>query len=269
VIDPLILVRGLHIAATALAAGTAMFLYLVAEPAFRDNRNALVVEAAAFHRQSRWIILGGLFVSIGSGVVWLLLLAADIYDVSIVEISLHGGAWSVLTETRFGLTWMVRLVLAMVLGGLMLWQTARFIQLVAAAALIGTLAFVGHAGAMPGPNGQALLAADILHLVAASGWVGALPALAVLLDRGRRRKSDAWGSVSTSAVRRFSTIGIVCVGTLLATGVVSSWNLLAGPRLWTIAVSEDRAFRLNGWRRGDQPAASHPSTAASGRNVGA
>ena len=46
------------------------------------------------------------------------------------------------------------------------------------------------------------------------------------VDAGTRR---AWlGTIS--ATRRFSVVGIVSVATLLASGLVNSWNLLSGPR---------------------------------------
>ena len=38
------------------------------------------------------------------------------------------------------------------------------------------------------------------------------------------------GHFAVAATRRFSTVGVVCVGALLASGIVNSWNLLGGPR---------------------------------------
>lgn len=86
--------RSIHIAATALAAGTVCFALLVIGPA-----------SGVFTLARRWnvVIWIALGVAILSGVGWLLLLAADIYGAPIVEVCLHGGAWSALTDTRFGL----------------------------------------------------------------------------------------------------------------------------------------------------------------------
>ena len=191
-IDPLILVRSAHFAATALAAGTVLCLVLVAEPAFLPS-DEFAVEGAAFRRHAHWLIWLALATAIGSGLGWLVLLAADIYRAPIFEVCLHGGVWSVLSETRFGLVWVIRLALAVVLGMLILWPAARLLQLAAAAGLIGTLALISHAGATPGAAGRAHLAADVLHLIAAGGWVGALPALALLLDRARLCKKRRLG----------------------------------------------------------------------------
>jgi len=216
VIEPLVLARAVHFAATALAAGTAAYLVLVAEPVLRlDN-----VAAAKFRRSARWLVWSGLAIAIVSGVMWLIWLASDIFGASLINVCAHGGVWSVLEQTRFGLVWMVRLGLALLLGAAVLAPAAGWLQLAAGAGLIGSLALVGHAGATPGAHVE--LASDVLHLVAAAIWIGALPALVICLRQGRGTAADA--------ARRFSFLGIAGVGTLLATGIINSWNLLSGPR---------------------------------------
>ncbi len=99
-IDPLVLVRAVHFAATALAAGTAFFLVLVAEPGFRAA--GAEHDWNEYRRAARWLAWAGLALAIGSGAIWLIWLASDIYGASLVNVCLHGGAWSVLKETRFG-----------------------------------------------------------------------------------------------------------------------------------------------------------------------
>jgi putative copper resistance protein D len=217
-IDPLILVRAVHFSATALAAGTVSFRVLAAGPGLSGGGNA-------FDRASRWLVWGGLLAAAASGAIWLVWLASDIYGASLVNVCLHGGAWSVLNGTRFGDVAIARLALALVLAGLLSFPATRWLQLTIAAALVGSLAFIGHAGASPDGTGRLHLASDIAHLLAAAAWVGGLPALALLLQQKRREP----GYVS-AAVHRFSIIGIVSVGTLIASGIINSWNLLAGPR---------------------------------------
>jgi putative copper resistance protein D len=112
-----------------------------------------------------------------------------------------------------------------VLAGLLSFLATRWLQLAIAAALIGSLALIGHAGATPDAAGRVHLASDTAHLLAAGAWVDALPALALLLHQTRGETANAG-----AAVHRFSTIGIASVGTLVATGFINSWNLLAGPR---------------------------------------
>ncbi|HZL40235.1 MAG TPA: copper homeostasis membrane protein CopD [Pseudolabrys sp.] len=216
-IDPLILARSIHMAATVLAAGTVAFM-------------ALVVDLPALRRQLTLLVWIALAVAILSGLAWLVWLAADIYGAPIIEVCLHGGVWSVLIETRFGLIWIARLGLAILLGALMLWPAARLLQLAAAACLLGLIALIGHAGATPGTAGQIHLASDIVHLLAAGAWVGALPALAMLLGHVRHADNPDWDGYAVTATRRFSLLGMISVSALLASGVINSWNLLGGPR---------------------------------------
>lgn len=228
-IDPLILARGVHLAVTVLAAGTVCFMVLVAEPAAATPAPR-PTEFSALRRRLTWMVWIALAAAALSGAVWLVLLAADIYGAPIVEVCLHGGVWSVLTDTRFGLVWSMRLGLALLLSALMPWPTTRPLQLAAAAGLIALVALIGHAGATPSLAGRINLASDIVHLLAAGAWLGGLPALAMLLARTRRADDPAWDSLAVAATRRFSQLGMISVATLLASGIVNSWNLLAGPR---------------------------------------
>jgi putative copper resistance protein D len=224
VADPLILVRGVHIAATLLACGTTVFVVIVAEPVGAKARAGF----AAFRYQLTVLTWLALALAILSGMAWLVLLASDILGASLSDVCLHGGAWLVLFDTRFGLVWIVRLALALLLGVLIRRPQTRSLQLAAAAALIALPALVGHAGATPGMTGDVHLVSDMVHLLAAGAWLGGLPAFALLLARARAKPS--WGDVAVSATRRFSIVGVLSVGGLLATGLVNSWFLLGGPR---------------------------------------
>ncbi|HEY5305534.1 MAG TPA: copper homeostasis membrane protein CopD [Pseudolabrys sp.] len=227
-IDPLIITRGIHMAATVLAAGTVTFLALMPRPAFGPAK--LPADFSILRRQLTWLTWGALAVAILSGVAWLMLLAADIYGASIVQVCLHGGIWPVLSDTRFGLVSLIRLALALLLAGLMFSPSLRLLQMVAAICLLALIALIGHAGATPGTAGDIHLASDIVHLLAAGAWVGALPGLALLLAHTQRSNDTDWGSYAVAVTRRFSSIGVVCVGALLASGIINSWNLLGGPR---------------------------------------
>lgn len=222
--DPLILTRGVHIAATLLACGTIAFAVIIAEPAGAKVRASF----AALRHQLTVLTWFALALTILSGAAWLVLLASDILGASITDVCLHGGAWPVLFDTRFGLVWCVRLVLALLLGVLIRQPATRGLQLAAAAALIALPALVGHAGASPGMAGNFHLVSDMVHLLAAGAWLGGLPAFALLLARAR--SEPGWDDVAVTATRRFSVVGILSVGGLLASGLTNSWYLLSGPR---------------------------------------
>jgi putative copper resistance protein D len=226
--DPLIITRGVHMAATVLAAGTVTFLALMAQPAFGPAK--LPAGFPGLRRQLTWLVWGALIVTILSGIAWLALLASDIYGASIIQVCLHGGIWPVLTHTRFGLVCSIRLALALLLAGLMFSPSLRLLQMVAGVTLLALIALIGHAGATPGTAGDIHLVSDMVHLLAAGAWVGALPALAMMLNMAHRRGDADWGAYAVSVTGRFSSIGVVCVGALLVSGIINSWNLLGGPR---------------------------------------
>jgi len=227
VTDPLVLFRAIHLAATVLACGTVAFLVLVAEPVLARGGGAALAGLRRRYDLTIWIALAVAAISEGAWLIWL---SADIYGAPIVAVCLHGGVWTVLTDTRFGLVCTIRFAIAAVLAVLIVWPAPRLLQLVAAAGLIVPIALVGHAGATPGGAGDVHLASDMLHLLAAAGWLGALPALAMLLAKARRETEPAWRAYAVMATHRFSWLGVACVAALLATGIVNSWNLLGGPR---------------------------------------
>jgi len=225
---PLILARAIHLAATLLATGTVFFAVLVAEPAFAGKLAGM--EANRFRRRCVRLIWWALAIAIVSGAAWLALLAAVILNVSVLDVCLHGGWMKVADVTLFGQAWTARLVLSVLLAGLVPWPAMRWLQVAIAAAFAALIAFSGHASATPGLAGNIHLAADMAHLIAASAWLGALPALALLLSVAGRRKETEWDAIAIAATARFSWVGMACVATLLASGIVASAILLSGPR---------------------------------------
>jgi copper resistance protein D len=223
--DPLVWVRALHFAATLLASGTVGFLVLVAEPAGAKSPN----EFASLFRPLTILVWAALAVAILSGAAWLVLLASAIVGESLLDVCLHGSAWSVLYDTRFGLVWCARLAIAVLLAALMLRPATRSLQLAAAAVLIALPAVVGHAGATPGLAGNVHAASDMLHLIAAAAWFGGLPAFAWSLRKARRVGKPVWSGFAVQVTRRFSLVGILGVAGILMSGVVNSWFLLSGP----------------------------------------
>ncbi len=224
--DALVIVRSIHFAATVIAAGAVFFSAFVFEPALGQRRKQPPV-IRALHNRFRWIVWTGLAVAVLSGLGWLVLLASDILGASVVDVCLHGGLWPVLSDTRFGLVWALRLLLA---GALALSVTNdrqwNVVSVTLAAAFLGSLAVVGHAGATPGLGGRVHLASDVLHLIAASAWLGGLLPLAIFLARVKSAHNGAGPAIAVLATRRFSVLGMIAVGTLLLSGVVNTWNLV-------------------------------------------
>jgi putative copper export protein/mono/diheme cytochrome c family protein len=141
---------------------------------------------------------------------------------------------TVLTQTQFGRVWQVRLglgallALAMVLDHRQGWRTSQLaagIKATLAAGLAGSLAWSGHGGADEGTHGIIHVIADVLHLIAAAAWLGALVPLAILFVSAWHSRDARDGAVTLATTLRFSTLGVICVGTLLATGIVNTWFL--------------------------------------------
>ncbi len=229
---PLFYARAVHFVATIMAAGVVFFVVFIAEPALRKAPDDLRMAATLHSRlaQIAWISLA-LFVL--SGAVWLVLTAASMSGQAVADVFPQGVLWTVLSQTDFGHDWLARFVFACVLAGLFVpilaAQGVKSLRLKAAtvifaAALAGSLAFAGHAIGGEGLEGIVHPAADVLHLIAAAAWVGALVPLALLLSM-KGEEAGALAVVRTATLR-FSTLGIVSVATLLFTGVVNGWYLV-------------------------------------------
>jgi len=211
--------RAVHFAATATVMGAVLFQYLVAEPAFRVAAIEGSPGVRVYKAGLAIILWIGLALAVLSGAAWLLALAAKLGD---------GVAWVLLTETRFGHWWIVRAFLAVVLFCALWLGRPRALTVVAAILLMGSLAGSGHAAGSPGATGDMHLVADVLHLIAAGAWLGGLLPLLLLFGLAMRQADPALVSILPAATRRFSTLGLMSVGTLLVTGLVNTWMLAGG-----------------------------------------
>jgi putative copper resistance protein D len=222
---PLVVVRAVHFAATAITAGSLIFRAAVAEPALRSAEAA----ASVVRRQTLRVCWISLAIATASGVIWVLLQAAAMSGLSLRQAMTADLLLTVLTETQFGLVSEIRLVLAIILAGCLAndrFPPVRQLGFTSALGLIAAIAWTGHAGATAGEIGVLHLTADVLHLIAAAAWLGGLVSLALLLAAACRHDALVWTPVARAATRRFSTLGIVSVGTILATGIVNSWILV-------------------------------------------
>jgi copper resistance protein D len=222
---PLVVTRAIHFAATAVSAGALVFGAVVAEPALRSTPAATTVARS----QIRLTASIGLAIAAATGVVWFQLEAAAISGLPFGDAMTSEVLSTVLNETQFGLVSKARLVLAVILAACLAYDRsaqARWLALGSALGFTAAIAWTGHAGSTLGELGNLHLAADALHLIAAAAWIGGLVPLALLLAAARRHQGLAWGSLARDAAQRFSTLGMVSVGTILATGIVNAWILV-------------------------------------------
>lgn len=136
-------------------------------------------------------------------------------------------------ETAFGTAIIVRAAAAtLALGACLLMRPGRGLWITASslgALALATFAWTGHGAAEPGAAGLAHAAADVLHLLAAGLWLGALIAFAALLSG--RRPSEAMSQATHRALANFSGTGSLIVATLVLTGLVNSWFLVGPSRI--------------------------------------
>jgi len=221
-LDPLVIVRTVHFAACTVAMGT-LLLALLTRAAMRRELTGGPAPMQGF----RALALAALATAGVSGALWLALIASNILDVPLTEMFDDGGLAAVALDTRFGRIACLRLGLALAVGALVLWKGPGWPALGAATALIGSIALTGHAGAGTGATGLIHMFADVVHLVSAGVWVGALPALAWLLWRSRAE--PARGPLAADVTRRFGRLALMAVAALLASGIVNTAILLGWP----------------------------------------
>lgn len=128
-----------------------------------------------------------------------------------------------LLETDVGLAWALRMTaLAIVVIRPGLWPAS-----LAGAIALASLAWSGHGAMDEGWLRFWHFLSDILHLLAAGAWLGALLAL-VLMVSGRI--GDTRLRLLADAVKRFEWVGAVIVLTVSVTGVMN-YLFIVGPRL--------------------------------------
>lgn len=141
-----------------------------------------------------------------------------------------GAVWTVLTGTGFGRAAFLRIILIATAINLTFAirspRRALIMQAVLGAAIVASFAWTGHGVKDEGAAGFVHLAGDIVHLLAAAIWVGALVALAALLLESIRKRTGAQEALR--GLEAFSPVGVTAVALLLLSGVINSW-FLVGP----------------------------------------
>jgi copper resistance protein D len=223
--------RAIHFGSTLIVFGELVFALFVAAPAWRGAAPAL--DRHGVERRIRGMLIGSLAVSVVSDVLWLALEVPLMSGEALTDAITGPTLDIVVTQTWFGRVWAARVLLAVGLGAwLALRQPLRFdprrasvwFALVIAAAYVASPALAGHAAGGPGTERYVRIGADVLHLLAAGAWVGALPGLAVVLIAARRDPDSI--EVAARATRAFSSLGTIAVALVVASGTISAVYLV-------------------------------------------
>jgi len=172
-------------------------------------------------------------VTLVGAVAWLIGESLSISD-DPVEALTPAALWLVLSGTRFGLACAVRmalLVLMLVVPTVIrrsraLWRVQAFLG----AAVTLSFAWTGHGAMGSGASGVWHLGFDLLHLLAAAVWLGALVPLTVLVLLPLRSQPDE-ATVALRGLEQFSSIGPLVIALLVFSGIGNSWFLI-GPSHW-------------------------------------
>lgn len=230
----IIVVRLLQYVGAAILFGSSLF-FVYALPAGEP------VAATLARPAKRWLALGATLLSLAS--LALIGAQASLFAGSFADGLNAEAMGAVVSSMDLGKAALARAVVAgIALIGVLLLPSSRAAWLSAAvcgAIAAASLAWLGHAGAGEGPLHQLHLVADVVHILAASAWLGALPGFLLLA------RADAGHFVLHRALRRFSAIGSLLVALLALTGLVNA-GVLVGPVLgaWSTPYGQALAGKL-------------------------
>lgn len=179
----------------------------------------------------------------GQSILGLLLIAASMSDVPLFELD-RGSVDGLLNGTAIGTVGKIRVVALLVAALLGFWPAARrrvqgALQSGIGAVALASLAWTGHGAADEGPRGLLHLTADIIHLLAAGVWGGALAGLLLLLAQNRIAGIDRTDRIALAhrALAGFAPVGTVAVALIVVTGLVNSWFLIGFANISSLASS--------------------------------
>jgi putative copper resistance protein D len=224
----LITARLLHYVAVTTLAGASFFpLY-----AYRRGSGPRPI---ALHRSLQRALFIASNAAFFSGVLWFVFAVANMSG------TLDGVLdWemlsTVLGDTSFGKVWAARLILTIVLIVVIRNRfdsksalRSNVIVPVLAAALVVSLAGVGHSHVEEGIAGAVHVVSDAAHLLAAGAWLGGLLPLGFILLNYAGNAENSVTALPIDLDRvllRFSGMGYVAVATLIGSGLVNSWFLV-------------------------------------------
>ena len=231
--------RWLQYAGAMILCGSPLFYLYSFEPS----------EASPGWASWRWpltLVRVAAIVTLVGATAWLIGESLLISDDS-AEALTPAALWLVTSGTRFGLACAVRialLVLMLIVPSVIrrpraLWRVQAFLG----AAVTMSFAWTGHGATGSGTSGVWHLGFDLLHLLAAAVWIGALVPLTVLVMSSLRSHSHEKDGATLFGLERFSSIGPLVIALLVLSGIGNSWFLI-GPSHWRAIYSTSYGVTL-------------------------
>jgi copper resistance protein D len=220
----IVLSRFLHYAAVLTLFGISLFPFYTysgragGPPARVSRRLRLTVSAAAF-------------AALLSGCFWFMCVVVNMAG-TLSGVLDWDTLLSVLSETSFGKVWIARFLLVTIILGraairvTLPTQYPDRLTVALSAALLASLAGVGHIQIHDGITWIIHLSADGLHLLAAGAWLGGLVSLFYLVATALRTSSPDDDAEASNAALRFSGMGYAAVVTIVGSGLLNAWLLV-------------------------------------------
>jgi len=229
----LVLARALHIGSAMILVALPFFMLVTCAPAGSGGARPAYPALGAKMIRGLWFALA---VEAVSGIIWFWLVTAQMNDASPGAV-LDAADWgTVLGQTQFGQLWLWRAAVGFLLGVTLFLrsrgkgagfppQLGSWLSLVFSAALLGMLAWSGHAAA--GTHFRALhVFVDAMHLLLGSVWpVGLIP-FCFFLRHVEKSNGVQPGAAEGEVLRRFSDLSLLAVAGLVATGIINSWLMI-------------------------------------------
>ena len=231
-------VRFVHLASVLLLVGSFSFEFLVSRPVYKNAGMQTPLDFPSFYKALFSIARLGLLLAIGTAILGLFIKISDVTGLPLSESIGVGPIMNVLTGTRFGIVWLVRIALFCLLALVMSADFRRrfknnsaglsVIELLLSVTLLTMMAAAGHASAAEGVTLFIQLTTDGLHLLAAGVWLGALIPLALFFSWAKATREPSILIIAQEATVRFSRLGFASVVLLLITGLFNAWYLVGG-----------------------------------------
>ena len=221
--------RAVNFACALVVFGEIVFALVVARPAWRHAAEGSL-DRQRVERRMATMVAAALVLGVLSSLLWLALELPLMSGEPFHE-AIQGPTFSVVLEqTWFGRVWTARTLLALaLLAWIVFGRRGTWVSpaaLLLAAAYVAAPALAGHAAGGQGFEGIFRIGVDMMHLAAAGAWLGALPGLALVLAAARESGAKAAIDTASRATRRFSTLGVVSVTVLIATGIANAAYLV-------------------------------------------
>ena len=159
--------------------------------------------------------------------------------------------WSIVSDTGFGRSGALRVgALALSATLLLVLPNSRRLwglQALLGGTLVASFAWTGHGSMDVGAAGLLHRGSDVLHLLAAGIWIGALLPLSLLIGCSIATQPRSDPRVVALALQRFSKVGAAVVSILILSGLVNSWFLIGAPHwreLFTTAYGRSLIVKL-------------------------